>query len=373
MSKLTAFNLVHAIDQLPTNRDYDYINPSTPGKIRIVSVTKPGGPIVIRRWDPSKGESYQKKLHKGILINNTDVSISEDGIWRYANAFAEGIPVNIDRILGASYNWRSVLETLVAYTPEFYYCYPGRNMNINGKWSVKRGHKHVMWLPSIPHAKGVLTEAETDMVVSELPMQAAVYDDILLPPTFSAVSENMSDEELRRHTMIQIALYIIGLSLGFNTYIAQNDQGIQYKGKRLVEHEGMLHSLGESKLLSNFGDAVYAGRLIDVVWFENDHLMPAVMEVEHTTGVTSGLSRMLNFKDKVRFIDARFVIVADDELRDKVFQECAKPQFSKLKARYFPYSAVEELYAFCSRKSHLVGVTDEFLDNFMEPAWSVNQ
>ncbi|MBQ9315593.1 MAG: hypothetical protein IJ203_02080 [Atopobiaceae bacterium] len=360
MSKVTAFNLVHAIGLLPRNRDYDYISPKTRTKIAIESVTEPGGPISIRRWDPTRGESRSTASVE---------SISENAIWRYANAFSEGVPVHVDRVFGGSYNIRSALEALVAYTPEFYWCTPGRSMNVNGVWSVEKGHKHVMWLPDTPHPMGVLTKAETDMVVSELPTQAAVYDDILLPPTISAVGESMSDEDLRKHTMIQIALYIIGLSLGFSTYIAQNDQGIQYKGKKLVEHKGMLHSLGDSKLLSNFGDAVSAGRLIDVVWFQNDHLMPAVMEVEHTTGVTSGLSRMLNFRDKAPFINARYVIVADDELRDKVFKECAKPQFADLKACYFPYSAVEELYAFCSRKSHLVGVSEDFLDNFMEPAW----
>ena len=44
-------------------------------------------------------------------------------IRRVSNAINPGEPFNIDRILGASYNTRSVLETLIALTPEFYYCY----------------------------------------------------------------------------------------------------------------------------------------------------------------------------------------------------------------------------------------------------------
>ena len=55
--------------------------------------------------------------------------------------------------------------------------------------------------------------------------------------------------------------------------------------------------------------------------------MPAVMEVEHSTGVTSGLSRMKNFKDKFPPFPTRYVIVAPDEDRDKVVKEANKPQF----------------------------------------------
>ena len=52
-------------------------------------------------------------------------------IWRVANAISEGEPINFDRVLGGSYNTRSVLESLLASTPEFYYCYPGRIMDID--------------------------------------------------------------------------------------------------------------------------------------------------------------------------------------------------------------------------------------------------
>lgn len=49
MQKVTGYNLVSAINQLPRNRDYNYINPKTKGLIRIVQVELPAGPIVIKR------------------------------------------------------------------------------------------------------------------------------------------------------------------------------------------------------------------------------------------------------------------------------------------------------------------------------------
>ena len=64
--------------------------------------------------------------------------------------------------------------------------------------------------------------------------------------------------------------------------------------------------------------------------------MPAVMEVEHSTGVTSGLTRMKNFQDKfIPLQDVRYVIVASDEDRTKVIKEANKPQFQKLNTRFF--------------------------------------
>lgn len=53
-------------------------------------------------------------------------------------------------------------------------------------------------------------------------------------------------------------------------------------------------------------------------------------------------------------------------LREKVAREAEKPRFRDLDTRFFPYSAVEELFAICERRK-LRGVTEEFLDCYMEP------
>ena len=126
MPKITAYNLVRAISQLPRNVNYNYINPKTRGLIHIENVLLPAGPIQIRRWNPSKGETCsQAKVE----------SISSEMIWRVANAVNVGDPINLDRILGGSYNTRSVLETLIAknVSPVRPGCSPGRNFPRNLK------------------------------------------------------------------------------------------------------------------------------------------------------------------------------------------------------------------------------------------------
>lgn len=191
----------------------------------------------------------------------------------------------------------------------------------------------------------------------------AYYEALVLPDAFSEIG--MDIEIQRRHAQIQIALYFIGKQLGFKTWIAQNDRGILYQNKRLAEFEGVISSLKEEKLMKAYDDAIQAALRIDCIWFKNGRLMPAVMEVEHSTGVTSGLTRMKNFKDKFPPFLTRYVIVASDDDRRKVVQEANKAQFLDLDVRFFPYSAVEELYALCQKRK-LQGVTEEFLDCYME-------
>ena len=357
MGQFTAYNIAKAINSLPKGRNYNYIGRGTTGLIHIEDVGLPGGPIRIRRWDPNKGGSIRTARVE---------SMSKEMLWRVANAISEGEPFNVDRLLAGSYNTRSVLESLLAYTPEFYYCYPGRIMDIGGSTTVEHGHKHLIWLPSEPHQQGLLVEKTTqNMEISEIPIRSVTYDSLELPSEMLAGSA-LDIEIARRHTQIQIALYLIGLSLGFRTWIAQNDKGIIYQGERLIEKKDVIPDLDrDENVISHAQGANPAAQFIDCIWFQNHRFMPAVMEVEHTTGVTSGLDRMLGLYNTIPAITTRYVIVAPDNDREKVVDEINRPQFKPLKARYFPYSSVEELYYLCGHRS-MKGVTQDFLDSYME-------
>lgn len=345
--KLTATNIVKAIKRLPENIAYDYISKKKGGQIQVVEIVGAEGPIIIKR--SKKGIS---------LANAKPESISPQMIKRVANAFRLHEPVSLDRVLGASYNTRSVLESLLAHSPQFYYCYPGRIDPSSGK--VKQGHKHLIWYPDDPHENGIAEERQTQIVISEVAFGEAVYDALTIPEV-----SNIGIEVERRHTQIQIALIMIGWQLGYRTWIARNDKGIIYDNKRLAELDGVIGSLEDVKLLSNFDEAMRAALLIDCVWFKNGRLMPAVLEIEHSTGVTSGLARMKDFQDKVPPVQTRYVIVAHDDEREKVVREANKAQFRALDARFFSYGAVEELLILCKRRK-IRGVTEEFLDCFME-------
>ncbi|MGC2744092.1 MAG: restriction endonuclease [Candidatus Angelobacter sp.] len=351
--------MVRAINRLPRNRAYTYIEPSTSTKIHIVDIVEPEGPIKIKRFDPVKG---------GSLRTAKTESMSAGMIRRVANAISDGVPLNLDRVLGASYNTRSAFETLLAHTPEFCFCYPGRIDISESSSEIKEGHKHLVWVPDAPHANGVLKSKEVNnMTISEIPTMQAVYEALILPPIQANDPTAAPKIEIqRRHAQIQVALVEIGRELGFRTWVAQNDRGIVYKGQRLGELNGVIVRLDEEKLISSYGEAIRAALLIDVIWFKNATLMPAVIEIEHTTGVTSGLARMKNFQDRIpEFARTRWVIAAADEDKAKVTQEANKPQFRSLRAQFLPYSAVDELYSISQRR-RLRGVTDEFIDSFTE-------
>ncbi|MGG1534176.1 restriction endonuclease, partial [Brevibacillus agri] len=321
MTRLTAANIVHEIGRLPRNQIYQYVHSRTPGLIKIVDVVYPEGPIIIKRINPNKGETWAAVPEE---------SISTQMIWRIANAFFPNHPINFDRVLGGSYNTRSVLEALMAHTPQFYYCYPGRIESISSNTKIRRGHKHLMWCPDNPHPAGAMYESKSDIVISEVPSVEVLYDALVLP---DEVKTEMDIDVKRRHSQMQIALIEIGQQLGFRTWVAQNDKGIVYKNKKIGEMDCVVSSLRNENLIAPFEDAYRAALLIDCIWFKNGKLMPAVMEVEHSTGVTSGLTRMKGLQDALPPFPTRYVIVAADEDRDKVFKEATKPQFQSLNTR----------------------------------------
>lgn len=355
--QLTVNNIVAAINNLPKNVAYQYINPKTRGLIKIDEVILPEGPIYIKRYDPNKG---------GTVNSSKRESISTPMLWRVANALSLDKPMNLDRVLAGSYNTRSVLESLMVHTPQFYYCYPGRiEHKVSADEEVKRGHKHIIWRPNDPHKLGVIKEAETTIVISEIPRADVFYEAVSVPDV--AIDPDMDIAMKRRHTQIQIALIKIGQQLGFRTWVANNDRGILYKEQRLGDMDGVIRTLEDVQLVQAIEDARRAAFLIDCIWFKNGKLMPAVIEIEHTTGVITGLSRMKRLQDEIPSFKTRYVIAAPDDDRDKVLKAARQSQCSSLKTQYFPYSAVEELYSLCERRK-IRGVNEEFLDSFMESA-----
>src|SRR5690348_16347820 len=262
--KLTASDIIQAVGKLPTNRAYNYIEPATTTKILIDEIRRPLGPITIKRYNPGRGRGRGSASRAGISANM---------ISRVANAIRPNQPINIDRILGASYNTRSALEALLAHTPEFYVCYPGR-IESGVSMSVKPGHKHLMWCPDDPHESGTVRERRTDIVISEILSADAVYEALELPAEL-AETPGIDIQIARRHAQIQIALVVIGQRLGFRSWVARNDKAIIYNEKRLGEMEGVVEDLDQESLIAPHSGAIKAALLIDCIWFRNARFMPA--------------------------------------------------------------------------------------------------
>ena len=145
--------------------------------------------------------------------------------------------------------------------------------------------------------------------------------------------------------------------------------GIVHDGRNILQYPFIVKRLETERTLSAFPEAVDVAKHIDCIQFNGG--LPFVFEVEQTTGVTSGLTRMLHFHEEAPHIATSFVVVAPDEDRSLVMERSHHGQFRELNPLYFPYSNVEELYSFARKRNGCIrGADKKFLFNFMEPCFS---
>lgn len=281
-------------------------------------------------------------------------------IAKVASALRPDFPLDVDALFHGSGNTRSALEALLAYTPHFFLCYPGRTDAYTGE--ILEGVKHIMWCPDDEHPPGELAYKEYSGVVADLEVQ---YSAINIE-TLEAEFENI--ETKRTHTRMQIAIAEIGYKLGLKTWIARNDQNIQYGSGTLLDIPGVVSSLEDLVALPT-AQIRDAASLIDAIWYNpENHSIPAIFEVEHSTGVMPGLVRMSRLVERYGMAkSAKFIIVAPDSLKKKVVDEINRDIFDPLDANFLPYTAVQHLYAIMQKYENLPDyVSENFLFGFLE-------
>jgi len=139
------------------------------------------------------------------------------------------------------------------------------------------------------------------------------------------------------HTEVQGWLRDLGLALGFDVWVAQNDRSRPCCGGRLCD--GCLDELPASLASAPGADAV---RLIDVLWLERPGGdVAAAFEVEHTTSIHSGIVRMLDLAlGSPQSATRGLFLVAPDDREDEVRAQVTRPAFSRVRdldVRYLPY------------------------------------
>ena len=344
--------------------------PYTDGKMicMITNIIMPNGPIKIKRHKISYGDKWS---------NDREESISVNMILRVINALNTRIPINIDRVLAGSYNTRSALEALISACPSFYMCNPTRVTQIGDTFVPNKAHKHIIWKPeNEPHNLGEhswLDPSESGYI-TEVPSQD-IYSEIQID--FKNEVELQKDlpkdpEIQREHSEKQIFLCHTAEWMGCRSWVAVEDHGIKTNGKSIMELPNIVKDLNYEVSINNRPEAIRQAKHIDCIWFNGG--MPFVFEVEHTTGVTSGLSRMQRLRDKAIGLKTDYVIVAPDHDRNDVFTKGKEEQFSDMDTWYLPYSSLAELRSFSLR--HKFRLTNKergnFLKMFMEQINSSN-
>ena len=167
------------------------------------------------------------------------------------------------------------------------------------------------------------------------------------------------------HTEMQWLLLKLGNDMGFDIWVARNDRGKEFQGKRFDEIPGM-----KNELPLQFDEATNRTiELIDVLWLEGNAIA-AAFEVESTTSIYSGILRMSDLISMQPNLNIPLYIVAPDERRDKVFKEVNRPTFSRLSpplpeiCRYIPFSTLKNRIK--ELESVITYLKPEFLEEISE-------
>lgn len=347
---LTVSSLIFQIANLPK---HSITYASGKGECIVENVQLPEGPIGFKRRNDATPWANCKTEY-----------ISQAMLWRVVNALNTRIPIQIDRVLGASYNCRTVLETLIAACSDFYICRPNRYTVIAGQTEIQKGHKHLIWKLGCPHVTGFVGQMNVDGYITEVPSVDVYCDAIPVENTTNEIKTNEIDPEIKRiHSQMQVALCESARWLHMRPWVSIEDHGIRYQGKNILEFPDIVKDLHEEKVINNYPQAINVAKHIDCLWFNGG--MPFAFEVEHSTGVTSGLTRMNSLRNQLEFCRTNYVVVAADDARKDVLKKAADLQFKDMDLWYMPYSAVSELHGFINRHDNY-GLPKDFMKSFME-------
>ncbi len=161
----------------------------------------------------------------------------------------------------------------------------------------------------------------------------------------NSIAEADRDAVLETHGNVQGLLRDLGFALGYEVWIASNDQSRPYRdGNR---GKGCLAQLPMSIQQIAGGETV---RLIDVLWLERGtHVPVAAFEVEHSTSIYSGIVRLLDlalgFKESGGQIG--LFLVAPDKRAEEGRTQLRRPAFSQVQQSTFFYVPYGELLKHC--------------------------
>lgn len=130
------------------------------------------------------------------------------------------------------------------------------------------------------------------------------------------------------HTEMQALLARIGRAMGHDVFIARNDRGREWHGKRLADLPGVVDTLP-----THFNEATdRVVELIDVLWLD-ENAIAAAFEVERSTLIYSGLLRMSDLLVMQPNLDIPIFLVAPEDRRVQVIREVNRPSFRAMRTK----------------------------------------
>jgi hypothetical protein len=171
----------------------------------------------------------------------------------------------------------------------------------------------------------------------------------ILPEAPPIVAEDLppdAESEVSEHIEMQWKLLNLGKKAGSKVWVPKNDQ------KKIAD------AYGYSDFEQEFSDGIdlqakYVEN-IDVIWKE-EFRIDAAFEIEHSTGIYSGLLRFSDLKIVAPNSTYPLFIVAPISHRNRLKEQVTRPTFKKMdfiqNVRYLSYEAVNEIDKFFEKST----------------------
>lgn len=154
-------------------------------------------------------------------------------------------------------------------------------------------------------------------------------------------------KEINNHSEAEFILLKLGQVLGYDTYSPdRNKEAYGQKLEDLISFDEIPQFTTPSLL-----DTI---KNIDVIWFE-DEFPVYCFEIEHTTGVTTGLVRLAN----VSQLNTKLFVVAPEEVLEKFITETKKLIFRRVRYIFRSYN---DLTSFYYRAESYVDAKEKFFN-----------
>jgi hypothetical protein len=146
-------------------------------------------------------------------------------------------------------------------------------------------------------------------------------------------------EAAPKHSEVQWMLAQIGHKLGLKVWIASNDQGRTWNGRRLGDLSiTQLPNLGIGE------DSQKIVNLIDVLWLRGNNQLVSAFEIECSTSIYSGVLRMSDLSTTCPNLSFPCYIALPAEREAEVIRQLSRPTFQALELhRRCGYFTVEDI------------------------------
>lgn len=140
------------------------------------------------------------------------------------------------------------------------------------------------------------------------------------------------------HTSIEWALVFLGKYSNYETWITRSDRNKNYAGNPIGTDS--LYDLPDLGVGASVKSII---ENIDILWLRRNRVV-AAFEVEHTTNIQSGLTRLNDLVRAAPNLNIDLYIVAPDERRSKLERELNRPSFEDLqgKVSFIPYNKITQ-------------------------------